>query len=115
MASLVACGLGAKVIKATNGTIKDIGRYWMAGKPFYDPGNITIPTLVIVGSDDQDTPPAQGQAIHARLGAQSKTFVEILDGTHFMLLEPSRVELLNAVSAFLAAPERSEERRVGEE
>ncbi|MFC3678424.1 alpha/beta fold hydrolase [Ferrovibrio xuzhouensis] len=105
IASLAACDLESQVIQAPNGTIKDIGRYWMAGKPFYDPGNITIPTLVIVGSDDQDTPPAQGQAIHARLGAQSKTFVEILDGTHFMLLEPSRVELFNAVRAFLAVPE----------
>lgn len=102
IASLAASNRGAAAIQAPNGTIKDIGRYWMAGRPFYDPGKITIPTLVIVGTDDQDTPPAQGQAVHARLGAQTKEFVEIPDGTHFMLLEPSREKLFSTVRAFLA-------------
>ncbi|HEX7075504.1 MAG TPA: alpha/beta hydrolase [Hyphomicrobiaceae bacterium] len=102
IASLQACDPDAKVIRAPNGTIKDIDQYWMAARPFYDPANITIPTLVIVGTDDQDTPPAQGRTLHAKLGMRTATFVEIPDGTHFMLLEPSRTELFQAVRDFLA-------------
>ncbi len=102
IAALQACDPQSTVIRAPNGTIKDINEYWMAEKPFYDPSNIVLPTLVIVGTDDQDTPPIQGRTIHTRLGSEVARFEEIPDGTHFMLLEPSRMALFNAVREFLA-------------
>lgn len=102
IASLQAADQGCRIIRAPNGTIKDINDYWMAEKPFYDPSAITIPTLVIVGSDDQDTPPVQAHTIYTKLGTKRAQFQEIPDGTHFMLLEPARAELFKVVREFLA-------------
>jgi pimeloyl-ACP methyl ester carboxylesterase len=90
-------------ILVPNGSARDIAGQWMAGKPAYDPGRIAVPTLVIVGAADTDTPPALGRAVFDRLGTADKTFVEVPRGTHFTVFEPARADLFRTTAAFLAA------------
>jgi pimeloyl-ACP methyl ester carboxylesterase len=90
-------------INVPNGSARDIATQWMAGRPAYDPADIVVPTLVIVGANDTDTPPALARTVFERLGAPEKSFVEIPDGTHFTVFEPAREALFRHTAAFLAA------------
>ena len=46
------------LLRAPNGTLADTREFWMNGKALYDPGKITVTTLIVVGEWDRDTPPA---------------------------------------------------------
>jgi pimeloyl-ACP methyl ester carboxylesterase len=59
---------------------------------------ITLPTLIIVGSADQMTPPKYGQYLHAQI--PNAKLVEIKDGGHMMAVEKP-VEVTQAVAHFL--------------
>lgn len=60
--------------------------------------DITLPTLIIVGSADQMTPPKYSQYLHDQIpGAR---LVEIQDGGHMMAVEQP-VEVAEAVARFL--------------
>ena len=45
------------VVRAPNGVIEDLRKYWMSEAPHYDPAKITVPPLVILAEWDADTPP----------------------------------------------------------
>jgi pimeloyl-ACP methyl ester carboxylesterase len=90
-------------IRVPNGSARDIATQWMAGKPAYDPGAITAPTLVVVGAADTDTPPALARAVFDRLGSVEKLYAEVPLGTHFTPFEPARADLFRMTAAFLAA------------
>src|SRR3546814_3608509 len=64
-----------------NGSIRDIAGQWMAGSPAYDPAAITIPTMVIVGAADTDTPPALAREVFDRLGTDERLFAEVPGGS----------------------------------
>jgi pimeloyl-ACP methyl ester carboxylesterase len=91
-------------ISVPNGSARDINDYWMAGKPGYDPANIGAPTLVVVGGEDADTPPAVAREVFHRLGSATKQYAEIPGGTHFTVFEPARAALFRTTAAFLADP-----------
>src|SRR3546814_20359817 len=55
-----------------NGSIRDIAGQWMAGSPAYDPAAITIPTMVIVGAADTDTPPALAREESGRASCRER-------------------------------------------
>jgi pimeloyl-ACP methyl ester carboxylesterase len=91
-------------LRAPTGVIKDVRDYWLAGRATYDPAAITSPTLVIVGEWDQETTPAQGQAVFSRLSkAAERRYTVVGAGTHLLLLERQRHQLYAAVGAFLGA------------
>jgi pimeloyl-ACP methyl ester carboxylesterase len=50
-ATLATDPLGSKMnppmLRAANGVLEEFLNFWAAGKPFYDPGKITVPTLLI--------------------------------------------------------------------
>ena len=50
------------VLRSPAGVIQDNRNYWDAGKPYYDPERIKIPTLVVVAEWDQLTQLAQFEA-----------------------------------------------------
>jgi pimeloyl-ACP methyl ester carboxylesterase len=56
--------------------------YWDAGKPYYDPERIKIPTLVVVAEWDQVTPSQGAQALPQASSGPNKRLVEIGEGTH---------------------------------
>ena len=45
------------VLRAPNGVVQDSNEYWSAGKPYYDPAKITVPTLLVQAEWDRDLPP----------------------------------------------------------
>jgi pimeloyl-ACP methyl ester carboxylesterase len=84
------------------GVSLDTRDYWRAGRPFYDPSNIEVPTLVVVAEWDQVNPDDGALALFHKLpNSPHKRFVELGEGTHMILLEKNRLQLFRAVQAFL--------------
>ena len=103
-AALASDPVGSKqeppVLRSPAGVFQDNRTYWDAGKPYYDPERIKIPTLVVVAEWD---PLSQGvQALFHKLpNGPNKRLVEIGEGTHFVMLEKNRMELFQEVQFFL--------------
>lgn len=89
--------------RAVNGPIQDIREYWAAGKPFYDPGQIEVPVLLIHGEWDVDVPLALAQDYFGHLtGSPDKRWLELGEATHMLLLEKNRRHAYDALARFLA-------------
>ena len=98
--------VGAKqkppVVRAPNGTVADTAEFWTSGKMMYDPAQITVPTLIVVGEWDKDTPPYMAQALFPLMvDAPGKRLVMLAEATHHMMLEKNRAALFRTVQAFL--------------
>jgi pimeloyl-ACP methyl ester carboxylesterase len=92
-------------LRAPNGIIQDLRTYWMSGKPYYDPANIRVPTLLVKAEWDQDTPAYMSQALFPLLkNAAEKRYVEIGEGTHTVIMEKNRMQLFREVQLFLDEP-----------
>jgi pimeloyl-ACP methyl ester carboxylesterase len=95
--------------------VHDSREFWSAGKPFYDPGLITRPVLVVHADWDQDLPSDMTKAYFAKLtAAPYRRWVEIAEGTHTIIMEKNRMQLFHAVQAFLDeqfTPETSSEQQ----
>jgi pimeloyl-ACP methyl ester carboxylesterase len=90
------------VVRAPNGIIKDIGEIWAKGRSSYDPANIRVPTMLIIGEWDQDTPLYMAQEVFAKMtGSPDKRLVILGEGTHAMVLEKHRMRLIREVQQFL--------------
>ena len=90
------------LLRAPNGTLADTREFWMNGQALYDPAKITVPTLIVVGEWDNDTPPALAQTIFPLLvNSPGKRLVQLAEGTHHMMFEKHRRELFKTVQAFL--------------
>lgn len=90
------------LLRAPNGVLQDLRAYWLADRPYYDPGKITVPTLVTVAEWDQDTPPSMALTVFGKLThAPSRRLVMIGEGTHTVIMERNRPQLLREVQLFL--------------
>ena len=90
------------LLRAPNGTLADTREFWMSGKALYDPADITMPTLIVVGEWDRDTPPALAQTLFPLMvNSPGKRLVVLAEGTHHMMMERNRLELFKTVQAFL--------------
>ncbi len=90
------------VLRAPNGVLEDSTLYWSAGKPVYDPARIKVPTLLLVGEWDRDTPPYMAQTLFPLLtNAPAKRLVMIGEATHTVIMEKNRMQLFNEVQLFL--------------
>lgn len=77
-----------QMLRAPNGVIQDMKDYWAAGKPYYDPAAITVPTLLIHAEWDADLPSYQAQAYFKKLvNVPYKRLIELGEGTHTVMLE----------------------------
>ena len=94
--------LNPPVLRAPNGSLQDAVEFWQAGRPFYDPAQITVPALLVVGEWDRVTPPAMAVTLFPLLTASpGKRLIVLAEGTHNMLLERNRGALYTAVQIFL--------------
>jgi pimeloyl-ACP methyl ester carboxylesterase len=92
------------VVRAPNGALQDIFGQWLAGKPMYDASKISVPTMLIKGEWDVDTPAVMAQRLFANLtNTPYKIYTEIGEGTHTLMLEKNRLQLFRAVQVFLDA------------
>ena len=89
------------VLRAPNGVQQDSAEYWSAGKAYYDPAKITVPTLLVLAEWDRDTPTYMAQTLFPLLvNAPLKRMVTLAEGTHSIVMERNRLELFRAVQAF---------------
>ena len=94
--------LSPPVLRAPNGTFVDIFGGWLMGRRLYDAEQIRVPTLLIKAEWDADTPASMAQGLFASLeNAPYKSYVEIGEGTHTVMLEKNRMQLFRSVQAFL--------------
>jgi pimeloyl-ACP methyl ester carboxylesterase len=90
------------VIRAPNGVVADGIDFFGAGKPYYDPAKISVPTLLVDAEWDSDAPPYMAQTLFPLLvNASGKRYVELAEGTHTIMMEKNRLKLFEAVQAFL--------------
>ena len=89
------------VLRSPAGVRQDLHDLWQAGKPTYDPGAISAPTLLVTGAWDQVTPPEQAQGVFDALGSETKRFVQIGAASHLLMLEKNRSQLFQEVQLFL--------------
>ncbi len=90
------------VLRAPNGVLQDFREFEQAGRPSWDPANVTAPALLVVGEWDRDTPPAMAAALFPLLtNSPGKRLVMLGEGTHTMLLERNRGVLYSTVQGFL--------------
>jgi pimeloyl-ACP methyl ester carboxylesterase len=98
----VGAKMNPPVLRAPNGVIQDGLEYFGAGKPYYDPAKITVPTLLIHAEWDRDTPAYMAQTLFPLLvNAPGKRYVQLAEGTHTIVMEKNRMKLFEAVQAFL--------------
>lgn len=89
-------------VRAPNGAVQDIREHWAAGRPCYDPADIRAPVLLIHAEWDVDVTLDTVRDLFGRLtGAPYRRWTEIGGGTHMVVLEENRWQVLNAVRAFL--------------
>ncbi len=90
------------VVRAPNGVVQDSNEFFGAGKPYYDPAKITVPTLLVGAEWDRDAPPYMAQALFPLLvNSPGKRYVALAEGTHTIIMEKNRLKLFEAVQAFL--------------
>jgi pimeloyl-ACP methyl ester carboxylesterase len=90
-------------LRAPNGVIEEFDSTWRAGKPYYDPTKITVPTLLIHAEWDAELPSYQVQAYFKQLtNVPYKRFVELGEGTHTVMLEKNRMQFFHEIMGFLS-------------
>jgi pimeloyl-ACP methyl ester carboxylesterase len=104
----VGAGMSPPVLRAPNGVVQDGLEYFGAGKPYYGPSKITVPTLLIHAEWDRDTPAYMAQTLFPLLvNAPGKRYVQLAESTHTIVMEKNRIKLFESVHAILDESGRS--------
>lgn len=100
--------LNPSVVRTPNGSVQDMRDYWYAGKPYWDPTLVTVPTLVVRGEWDQVLTLADALGVfNALSNAPLKRMVVVGAGSHMMFIEKNREQLFREVQLFLDEATRS--------
>lgn len=90
------------IIRAPGGVIQDVREYWSAGKAFYNPQEIEVPVLLLHAEWDRDVVTDQMKDLFSRLqNARFRRWVEIGEGTHMVVMETGREQVLAEIGLFL--------------
>jgi len=93
---------GSKKIRAPNGVVQDSVEFWNVGKAIYNPAEIQVPVLVVVGELDNDTPPYMAQTVFPLFtNAPWKRLSILSGGTHAIMMESNRMLLFRTIIQFL--------------
>jgi pimeloyl-ACP methyl ester carboxylesterase len=94
--------LNPPMLRAPNGVVEDSMKYWSAGKAQYDPGKITVPTLLLHAEWDADLPSYLAQGYFAQLkNTPYKRLIELSEGTHTVMMEKNRMQFFHELMGFL--------------
>lgn len=98
--------VGAKAnppyVRAPNGVVQDGRDFWGAGKPYLNPADIRVPTMLVLAEWDADTPTYMAQTLFPLMvNAEPKRLVIIGEGTHSLINERNRLQLFREVQLFL--------------
>lgn len=90
------------VLRAPNGVIADAMRQAATGQMDWDPADIRVPVLLIVAEWDRDTPVEMARELFALMvNAPRKRYIELGEGTHMVIMEKHRMQLIDEVQLFL--------------
>ncbi len=90
------------MLRAPNGVVEDSMKFWSAGKALYDPGRITVPTLLLHAEWDADLPSYLAQGYFAELkNTPYKRLIELSEGTHTVMMEKIRMQFFRELMGFL--------------
>ena len=89
--------------RAPNGTLVDLFAAY-TGKPVFNARHITVPTMLIRGDHDDTSSRVGSMKLFDALGSEQKSYVEIGNGAHFVILERQAPTVHAAVASFLAVP-----------
>ena len=71
------------------------------GHPLFDPRKLTMPTLLVRGSDDTTSTDTDARRLLAALASPRKSYCVITPGSHFLIMERNRSELYQRLNDFL--------------
>lgn len=90
------------ILRAPNGTLQDTREFWAQGRAPYDPAQIRVPVLLTHAEWDHVLPARMAHGLFAQLvNAPYKRHVEFSEGTHYLMLEKNRMQVLREVQHFL--------------
>jgi pimeloyl-ACP methyl ester carboxylesterase len=90
------------VVRTPNGIWQDDRDYWFAGRAYWDPALVTVPTLVARGEWDRVTTLADTLGVFNALSNTAlKRLVVIGEGSHMVFIEKNREQLFQEVQLFL--------------
>jgi pimeloyl-ACP methyl ester carboxylesterase len=72
-----------------------------SGRPLYDPRKLTMPTLLVRGSDDTTSTDTDARRLLAAIASAQKSYCVIAPGSHFLIMERNRSELYRRLDEFL--------------
>ncbi len=72
------------------------------GRPLYDPHKLTMPTLLVRGSDDTTSTDTDARRLLAAVASPQKSYCVVTPGSHFLIIEKNRSELYQRLSEFLS-------------
>src|SRR3569832_21018 len=90
------------MLRAPNGVMEDSANSYGSGKALYDPGKITVPTLLLHAEWDADLPSYQAQNYFAQLkNTPYKRLIELSEGTHTVMMEKNRMQFFHELMGYL--------------
>jgi pimeloyl-ACP methyl ester carboxylesterase len=90
-----------RAFRCPNGPLADLRRI-RGGGPLFEPGKLTMPTLVVRGADDTSSTDADALRLLAQIATPDKRYCAIAPGSHFLCLERNRAKLYESLNAFFA-------------
>jgi pimeloyl-ACP methyl ester carboxylesterase len=75
------------------------------GRPLYDARGLTMPTLLVRGSDDTTSTDTDARRLMGAVPSDRKSYCVITPGSHFLIIEKNRFELYQRLTDFLSPME----------
>src|SRR5260221_8373636 len=95
-------GADPKTLRSPSGAVQDIREYWASNRPYYDPAEIRVPVLLVNEEWDGDVTFDTARDLFSRLTATPyRRWIEIGQGTHMIILEKNRWQVINSIIEFL--------------
>jgi pimeloyl-ACP methyl ester carboxylesterase len=91
---------GAPAFRCPAGALADLLTVFN-GRPLFDPQKLTMPTLLVRGSDDTTSTDTDARRLLSALSASEKQYSVVRPGSHFLLLEKNRSTLYEQLNVFL--------------
>ncbi|MEH6547694.1 MAG: hypothetical protein V7701_14755, partial [Sneathiella sp.] len=97
-----SCEFDPPLLRAPTGVVDDKVCRWSQGIFQYDPSEIKVPTLIIVGEKDIETSPEGAITLYRQLiNTPHRRYTIVGKTTHSALLERRRDQLFRATQSFL--------------
>ena len=87
--------------RCPNGPLADLGEI-RGGRPLFDPGKLTGPTLIVRGADDTTSTDTGAVQLLTHIAAPDKQYCVVAPGSHFLCVEKNWEKLYDHLNAFFA-------------